>query len=146
MIAYFDTSLLVGRYIYQKSGSRFAIEAAEKCEEILVSDFTLLETKNALRAACFRKEINAEELSMAMEALDDDLSIGALLAVDLDANQVLNTTDLIAEKIIPALGGRTLDLMHLAYASILKSPTFATADKRQAKCAEKLGFEVLLIS
>ena len=146
MIAYFDTSLLIGRYIPQDNGTRFAIEAAEQCETIIVSDFTILEAKNALRAACFRKEISSEELDMALEALQDDVSNGALNLIQLDANVVFQVTDQIAHSIIPAQEGRTLDLLHLGYAVMLEVEHFATADKRQASCAESQGLNVLLIS
>ncbi len=146
MIAYFDTSLIVGRYIPQENGTRFAIEASEQCETILVSEFTVLEAKNALRAACFRKEISSEELTMALEALQDDLSNSNLTLIELDANLVFQVTDQIAHSVIPAQGGRTLDLLHLGYAMLLEVDHFATADKRQAACAESQGLEVLLIT
>lgn len=146
MIAYVDTSLLVGRYITQENGSRFAIEVAEKCEHILVSEFTVLEAKNALRAAAFRKEITKAELSEALAALEDDLQNGELTLIELDANIALTVTDHIASQVIDELGGRTLDLIHIAYATMIDVEYFATADKRQAICAEAQGLETLLIS
>ena len=144
MIAYFDTSLLVGRYIAQEIGTVFAIQADEKYEEIVVSPLTILEAKNALRAACYRKEISESELETALSELEAEIEQGSLILYNEEG--IFPTTDLISHEVIPSIGGRTLDTMHLAYAKLFSMKTFATADKRQAKAAEALGFQVDLVS
>jgi predicted nucleic acid-binding protein len=142
MIAYFDTSLLVGRYIAQPISSMKAIQASEEVSQIIVSDFSLLELRNAVRATCFRKEISKTELASALLAIEEDVSAGILMMTEITWPELIQTANEMAAELIVACGGRTLDLLHLAITRLASVNHFYTADQRQANCAEMVGLKV----
>ncbi len=142
MIAYFDTSLLVGRYIAQPVSSAKAIAASEEAEQIIVSEFTLFELRNALRAACFRKEISTTQLANALLAVEEDAHSEVLMQVSMDWPDLISVAEEIAGNLIASKGGRTLDILHLAIAYLSDIKHFYTADQRQASCAEMMKFKV----
>ncbi len=144
MVAYFDTSLLVGRYVQQEASTSRAYEASRCTDRIIVSDFGLLEASTALRQLAFRKELEIGQLNDVLAMLEADIDAGELTKVVHDWPSTIAKTDAISGYVVPEEGGRTLDLIHLAIAVSSGVSDFFTADKRQAECAKLIGLQAKL--
>ena len=139
--AYFDTSVLVKRYVVEK-GSRQARNLLRR-HRFVSSVITPLETVSALSRRRAMGEINDKDFASVLVWIRVDRAYWELVEV---TASVLGR----AEELLQKLPLRTLDALHLASAAAFQSASgipirFVTADVRQADAAQDRGMEVIRV-
>jgi len=135
---YFDTSVLVKRYV-REEGSRLARELARR-HRVLSCAIAPLEALSA-----FARRKAAGELS--------ERSFGAIVArlrADREHWELVEVSASVlgrAEEVIAGTGIRTLDALHIGAAAAFQELSglrvpFITADDRQDDAARQMGFQV----
>ena len=139
--AYFDTSVLVKRYV-REQGSSQAGRLLRK-HRILTSAIAPTEAISALSRRRTLQELTAKHCAETLSRLKADRMYWELVEV---SALVLNE----AERVIITTGLRTLDAIHLA--SILTFQTasgiqipFITGDLRQQEAAAHAGLDVVWV-
>jgi uncharacterized protein len=139
--AYFDTSVLVKRYV-REAGSKRARELLRH-HRFLSCAIAPLEAVSAFSRRQVAGELSARNFSAIMSRLRADQDHWEL--VEVSASVLAR-----AEEVIARAGVRTLDALHLAAAlsfqelSGLRLP-FVTADEQQREAAQQLGLQVTWI-
>lgn len=136
--AYFDTSVLVKRYI-RESGSRQASTLLKKYR-VVTSALAPLEATSAFGRRWKQGDLSEPLFHAILSRLRQDCAYWQFLEVSVP---VLHC----AEEVIAKTGLRTLDAIHLASALSFHSHTalpirFLTADALQREAAKELALEV----
>lgn len=139
--AYFDTSVLVKRYVREPGSPRAA--ALLRRYRFLSSAIAPLEATSAFWRRHAQGELDQRDL----------LAILARLRGDRDYWELVEVSRLVlerAEDLIRATGLRSLDAIHVASALIFQgaagvSPPFITADAEQRQAAEEVGLQVVWV-
>lgn len=140
-LAYFDTSVVVKRYV-KESGSSSAQDLL-RSYQFLSSAITLLEVMSAL----------SRRRGMGDLKERDFLAIRSRIAKDRTQWELVEPTTLVlsqAEELIQRINVRTLDAIHIASvltfqaASGMQVP-FITSDARQRAAAEELSLDVVWV-
>jgi len=139
--AYFDTSVLVKRYVVEK-GSRHARNLLRR-HRFVSSVITPLETVSALSRRRTMGEINDKDFASVLVWIRVDRAYWEL--VEITASVLRG-----AEELLQKFPLRTLDALHLASATAFQSASgipvlFVTADLRQADAAEYRGLNVIRV-
>lgn len=139
--AYFDTSVLVKRYV-QETGSSQARTLLRK-HRILTSAIAPTEALSALSRRRTLEELTAKHFTETLGRIKADRTYWELVEV---SALVLNK----AEEVIKQTGLRTLDAIHLA--SILTFHTasgihipFITGDVKQREAAAQVGLNAIWV-
>jgi predicted nucleic acid-binding protein len=98
-----------------------------------------LEVVNGICLASFRKAISAEAFSDAIASFDEDLAEGRYVETDVLWRATLRRASQLSRAHTPALGCRTLDVLHVATALELGLRNFVTFDSRQGQMARAAG-------
>ena len=108
---------------------------------ILLTAFGELELTNALSLRVFRKELLPSRVKAARALIRKDIEDGVFLLSPLSA-EICEKAKQIARRQTPRLGTRTLDVLHVASALVLRTDTFYTFDRRQRRLAKTAGLAV----
>ena len=150
MIAFPDTSFLVGLYIRQIHSPRAAAHFAAMQEPLHVTDLVLYEFRLAVRLAVFRAEHGAADIVTRQDAaaafanLETDVADGALVPVAYEWPAVLATAERLSAKHGMDSGYRAFDILHVATALQFETTEFLTFDGKQRTLAESEGLAVPL--
>ncbi len=142
---YCDSSFLVQLYLEQEmslSASRFLVRGKWK---ILFSPLHELELTNAIQRQLFLGKIEFGIAQAALLRMKQDVDEEILSAVFFAPLETFSEANRLALKFTGANGCRSLDLLHVASALVLKSKFFATFDQKQAALATKAGLKVSLV-
>jgi predicted nucleic acid-binding protein len=139
--AYFDTSVLLKRYV-EEAGSARARSLLKS--HLLVS--SAIAPIEAMSAICRRRdtgELSAKAFAQVTRRFQRDRARWELVEV---TPQILD----MAEELVGRLNVRTLDAVHLSSGHLLQAALrsrlrFVTADARQRAAATALSFECLWI-
>jgi predicted nucleic acid-binding protein len=142
MNAYADTGLLVSLY-GQDANSADARSLADRHRPtFILTDFGEAEFANACQLCVFRKQWTPPEARIVREKFSSHLRYGIFQIEDVPS-QVWTLTSSLSEQYTAALGTRTLDVLHVATALLLKPDAFCSFDERQRKLAGVKGLRVL---
>lgn len=83
-------------------------------------------------------------MAQALADLESDCAAGVWAPPQYDLAEVHLEAESLARDHAPTLGTRTLDILHVAAATLLESSRFVTGDRRQAALAKAVGLEVTL--
>ena len=100
-----------------------------------------MEITNGAALRVFRKELRPTEAKSVLELFRQDIESGVVRIVPLPSSAYQQAAQ-IAARHTPTLGTRTLDVLQVVSALILKADTFLTFDQKQAKLASALGLRV----
>ncbi len=141
MIVYADTSFVVKLYV-RETGSRDALRLLRRLGRPLTATwFTVLETANTLRLLQFRKQLEPRSLRDGLSRLHVSIDRGAINVLPLGSSDFARRTEELSESYTAKTGVPTLDLMHLAAATLLQATVFLTYDERQRKLAATAGLQ-----
>ena len=141
MIAYADTGFLVS--LYGQDGHSPAATALVKSKPILMlTPLGEAEFTNAIELRVFRKEWTKWEARSVHQLFLDHCAAGLFRSEALSSD-VWDQATALARRYSAKFGSRTLDILHVASALILKPDAFYTFDKRQRKLAEAEQLRVL---
>jgi len=142
MNAYADTGLLISLYGLD-ANSALACSLVHRHHPVfLLTGFGEAEFANACRLRVFRKEWASSEASEVREIFGSDVRSGVLRLENLP-EQVWMLVERLSGQHTARLGTRTLDVLHVATALLLKSEAFFSFDERQRKLARAAGLRVL---
>lgn len=141
MSAYADTSFLIS---WHTADTRFpAVSAILKTGDAVVwTPWQQVEFNNAMRLLVFRKLATPQDLAVVMGSVQAAVEAGDLVAAALPAYSLWEEADRLSRAYTPSLGVRTLDLLHVAAARVLRSRRFLTFDLRQHALARAAGLTV----
>ena len=141
MSAYADTSFLIS---WHTADARFpAVSAARRTGEAVVwTPWQQVEFNHAMRLLVVRKLATLQDLAVVMGSIEAAVEAGDLVAAPLPAYSLWEEAERLSRTHTFSLGVRTLDLLHVAAARILRSPRFLTFDLRQHALAKAAGLTV----
>lgn len=101
-----------------------------------------LEIINGICVAAFRTAISREAMRDALASFDEDCREGRYAAADPLWRATLRRAGEIGRAHTPALGCRSLDVLHVATALALDLRYFVTFDRRQQRLARLVGLRL----
>ncbi len=142
MNAYADTSFLVSLYSLDLNSRRAASEVRRRNPTVLLTPLSELELANALELRIFRREAKASEVRAARRKILEHIEAGffALQPMPVTAYERARQ---IARRRSAQLGLRTLGVLHVASALLLRAEIFLTFDTRQLRLARAEGLKTL---
>ena len=143
MSAYADTGFIVTLYKEEGTSPRAAALMSKQTETVRLSHLGELEFRNALHLAVFRGELTAGEAALKKHLFLDDITNGIFAIMPVPASALFAKARELADRHSARLGTRSLDLMHVAAALLLKTGTFLSFDERQRNAAKAEGMKVL---
>ncbi len=141
MSIYADTSFLVSLYVLDANSAAAAARMKRAKLPLSISSLGELELTNAICLRIFRKELTRPEAKAAFTLIRNDIGAGVLRVTAMSIAG-LERAKRIARKQTPLLGSRTLDVLHVALALVLKAEAFYTFDERQRRLATAEGMAV----
>ena len=140
---YADPSALLKLYIHEPASAAMSAWRSRTKGALPVTPHGRLEIVNGICLAGFLKIINAEALSDAIASFDEDLAEGRYVDADILWRATLRRARELSRAHTPALGCRTLDVLHVATAIELGLRYFVTFDSRQGQLAKAAGLKPL---
>ena len=140
---YADPSALLKLYIHEPASAAMSAWRSRTKGALPVTPHGRLEIVNGICLAEFRKIISAEALSDAIVSFDEDLAEGRYVDADILWRATLRRARELSRAHTPALGCRTLDVLHVATAIELGLRYFVTFDSRQGQLAKAAGLKPL---
>lgn len=141
MIAYPDTGFLVS--LYGQDGNSAAASALTRSRPIfLLTPLVELEFGNAVELRVFRREWTRREAGAVREAFARHQASGVFRAETLGA-EAWESALVLSRRHSARVGSRTLDLLHVAAALVLRPDALFTFDERQRRVARAEGLRLL---
>ena len=142
MDAYFDSAIIVKLYV-QEATSLDAIRLIGGYPApYTLTHWQALEVKNAIRLKSFRGEITPAESNLSIIAFEQDIASGRWQRSTYTIATIEQRADELSASHSALLGCRTLDIIHVAAALVLKAKEFVTFDARQGALAKQAGLTV----
>jgi predicted nucleic acid-binding protein len=142
MNVYADTGFIVTLYKEEGNSARAAALMAKQTASVQLSQLGDLEFRNALHLAVFRGELAVRESALKKHLFLQDVANGIFTIVPVPAAALFPKAAELADRHSARLGTRSLDLMHVAAALLLKAEVFLSFDERQRKAARAEGLKI----
>lgn len=143
---YADPSALLKLYLKEPESRAMTAWRAKHSPPLLVTHHGRVELINGIGLATYRGFITEPTSEAALAALDDDFSQGRYVQADLLWRAALKKAGELSRKHTPALGCRSLDVLHVASAVELNLRYFVTFDLRQQQLAKAVGLKLIVPS
>jgi predicted nucleic acid-binding protein len=104
-----------------------------------------VELVTAWHLKVFRKEIALNIIEQALGHVETDVMAGLWEVPAYDLADVYAKAEAISRRHTAILGVRSLDILHVASAIVLRLPVFVTGDDRQARLAKATGLRVITL-
>ena len=141
MSAYADTSFLVSLYVLDGNSARAAARMKSAALPLSLNPLGEVEIANAFQLRLFRKELDRSQMKAAQKLFREDLANGIVVLRPLPP-AAFDEARRLAEKHTRRLGTRSLDVLHVASALVLRATTSYTFDEKQRKLAKAEGLRV----
>jgi predicted nucleic acid-binding protein len=138
---YADTSFLVSLYSLDAQSAKAARVVHRLEPSVFLTPLVELELSNALELRVFRKEATTAEIRAARAEVQNHIADGFFTMAAMPIT-VYELARRIALKQTAAKGARTLDILHVASAILLRAEKFWTFDERQATVARTEGLRL----
>jgi len=142
--SYFDTSVLVKLYIPEEDSGATCAFVQKRGESIVINSLQETELKNAFALKTFRHDISNDELTKLLDKIRKDFTRNRLVRVNIDWIKLWEMTRDYSLNFTEKIGCRTLDILHVAAAKIMKAEEFFTNDKRQKELAQMMEIKAYL--
>ena len=139
---YFDSGVLVKLYVSEAWSSEAVDLVQGAGEPILFTHLHELEVTNALRLKAFRDEVTETERRRALAALSEDQAAGRLWRPHVEWPSVFLRAARLSDEHTRDLGGRSLDILHVAVALELGRTHLVSMDDRQIAVARAAGLSI----
>jgi hypothetical protein len=136
--SYLDSSVLASLYAPDANSASALDYLRQATGPLLLTPFGEAELTNAIQLRVFRREIAAAQAQAALERLAAHVAGGVFQATPVPA-AAYDVARQLSRKHTPTLGTRTLDILHVAAAVVLRADAFYTFDRAQAKLAHAAG-------
>ena len=101
--------------------------------------FSPPDIRNALSLALFQQRLTPPEVQAVWLEVENDSAAGLLCECGGLWHRVLATAQAFSQNQTPAIGCRTLDVLHVASAKLIGVTEFCTFDTRQSTLAGQIG-------
>jgi hypothetical protein len=136
---YADTSFLFSLYAADANSAKADVWRQANPAPLPFTAFHRLELRNALSLALFQQRLTLPEVQAAWQEVENDCAAGLLVARGGLWHRVLVDAETYALNHTPAVGCRTLDVLHVAAAKLIGTTEFCTFDTRQSSLAGRIG-------
>ena len=141
MSTYLDTSILMSLHL-QDSFYVSAQGIMKSSSGFIWTPWQKIEFSNAMRTAVHRKKITQADFKAIEANVRRSLLSGLLAWHHIPAYALWQEAEALSIAHTQTLGVRTLDLLHVAAARVLKATRFVTFDTRQHALARAAGLQV----
>ena len=141
MKIYADTSFLASLYAIDAHSAEAERRVRQEDPELLLTPLLELELVNALQQRVFRREASQAAIGVAISKLEVHIRAGVFVSVPMPA-EAYQLARRISARRTAALGVRTLDILHVACATLLEADKLWTFDVRQSALARAEGLRV----
>jgi predicted nucleic acid-binding protein len=142
-VIYCDTSFLLALYVegdfFHIQASRLAAKFKEPIPLTLLSE---LELVNGIRRSLAARIISVEEHNSIFRQMAEDESQGILIRHAIHQADHFAKARELSKRFTPELSARSLDILHVAAALLLKAGDFVSFDDRQRVLAKKAGLKL----
>ena len=145
MKLYGDTSFLFSYYASDAHSARADLWRQAHSFPLLFSQFNRLELRNALELAVFQSRLTPIEAAEIWATVENDLKSGFLALLQPSLADLLQDAEDLAAAHTSRIGTRSLDILHVAVARLLKVDEFVTFDQRQTALLNRLGLKAAAI-
>jgi predicted nucleic acid-binding protein len=135
---YADTSFLVSLYYPDVHSAEAERLVRQSAPVFFLTPVAELELVNALQLRLFRGEALPSEIRATRHGLEEDIRGGVFVPVPMPAD-AYEVARRISAKRTAKVGARTLDILHVACATVLHADKFWTFDSRQGELAKAEG-------
>lgn len=142
MNTYADTSFLISLYTPDAHSPGATKRMQNQSLPLFWTQLHTAEFRNGLRLRQFRKELKTSEVLEVFVVQESDFADGVYAKVAPSWPEVWNVYEKLSDKHTSAIGSRSLHVLHVAQASVLKTKCFLTFDGRQAELAKAAGLSV----
>jgi predicted nucleic acid-binding protein len=136
---YVDTSALVKRYVHEPGSQAFDDFVAGSDEPFVLSPLTLVELQSVLMRRLRQRDFDRVYLRRLRGLFDGDLR-AALWIVQPFPTEAFAAAARLVEDLDIAVA--PFDALHIASAKALGCKRFATADRQQARAAQRCGLSI----
>ena len=141
MTSWADASFLFSLYVLDANSAAAAAKMKRAALPLLLADLGKIEVLNAIGLRLCRKELRPVQAKKVYDLFREDLEHGVVQIVPLPA-AAYQHAEQIARRHTPLLGTRTLGILHVAGALVLKADAFYTFDQKQARLATAVGLAI----
>jgi predicted nucleic acid-binding protein len=138
LTAFADTSFLGSLYLPDSNSRNAVALASASSTPVLLSALGELELINAVQLYGFRKQASASELLGMLASFRGDLESG-VVAIRPMSDAMYEAARQLSSQWTASLGMRSLDILQVSAAIVLRSDTFLTFDVRQKRLAQAAG-------
>lgn len=138
---YLDTSALVKLYLLEADSHVVQELVTAQDDPLPVWELQEMELTNALRLKVFWGEIPQTDAERQLELFETRKEKGLYYFPDLNRAALFTMFQRLSVH-TPELGCRTLDILHVACASLLEPDLFVSFDSRQRQLAQRAGLTV----
>ena len=142
MVAYADTGLLVSLYLAETTSQAADAALGPNRQPLPVIPLGMLEMRNAFNLVVKSQRITPAERDALWQDVEADLASGFLVPTTVSAADLHAKARELSDRYSPTVGTRSLDLLHVAAAVLLKADTFFSFDDRQRQAAKGEGMTV----
>jgi hypothetical protein len=143
-VIYCDPSFLLALYVerdfFHVQASRLAAKFKEAIPLTLLSE---LELVNGIRRSLAAKILAVEEHDTIFRQIAEDESQGILVRLAIHQADHFAKARELSKKFTLEISSRSLDILHVAAALLLKAPDFGSFDEKQRTLARKAGLKLL---
>ena len=142
MVAFADTGFIVSLYLLESTSApaRAAIQTVPA--GLPLTPLILLEMRNAFNRSVQQQRITLAQRDALWQDVEADIASGFLVPTPVASDELHKKARQLSDRHTPALGTRTLDLLHVAAALLLGAREFFSFDDRQRKAAAHEGLRV----
>jgi predicted nucleic acid-binding protein len=141
--AYFDAGVLLKAYVPEPDSDLADALILSAELPLPCTHLHELEMRNALRLKRGRGDITEAELRAALRDFHTDIGGGRLERPAYDLVAVFHKAEELSAKYAAATLARSLDILHVATALVIRVSAFVSFDERQRKVARRAGLKVL---
>lgn len=139
---YLDTGLILKLLVAEPLSARVESFLDQQGRPLWYSRVAEIEVENTLHAMCFRGQLTPADCEDGQALVRNLLAEGKLVAPSLTLDAIADELLRLAPNLTRQTGCRTMDLMHLAAARLLRATEFVSTDRRQLAAAQLAGFKV----
>lgn len=140
---YCDSSFVVALFVpdaWAASARKLAGKFAQPIPLVPIGEVELF---TQVHRAVPEERISVSEHTAVLRQINEDIADGILVRKGLPSREHLEEALLLSRRHAPNIAVRSLDILHVAAARVLKSNTFASFDRRQRDLAAAAGLRLL---
>ena len=142
MACYADSSFLVSCYVADTNAPQARAYLVRTNAPLIFTALHALEIRNAFELGVFRGLFTPVEVRLAAKNLADDVRLARLVETSVNWSAAFRLAARFSEQHSAMMGTRSLDILHVAAAKLLRASEFVSFDGRQRKLAAAVGLSV----